>query len=94
MSDTDQPQGPIDPRPPARWTGAAVALVVIGLLILIPSGLCTSAFGVAGLLGALGSSGGDISLLPMALIVGGPFVVLGALLVRTGLRERRRGRPN
>jgi len=89
MSDVHQSQGPADPKPPARWTGAAVALLVIGLLILIPSGLCTSAFGVAGLLGAFGSSG-DISLLPMALIVGGPFVLLGALLVRAGLRQRQR----
>lgn len=90
MSDVHQPQGPADPKPPARWTGAAIALVVIGLLILVPSGLCTSAFGIAGLMGMFESSSGDASLLPMALIVGGPFVVLGALLVRTGLRERHR----
>ncbi len=90
MSDVHQPQGPADPKPPARWTGAAVAFVVIGLLILIPSGLCTGVFGIAGLVGGLTSSGADMSLLAMALIVGGPFVALGALLVRTGLRERNR----
>jgi membrane protein implicated in regulation of membrane protease activity len=90
MSDVYQPQGPADPKPPARWTGAAVALLIIGLLILIPSGLCTSAFGIAALAGGFGSSGVDMSLLAMALIVGGPFVVLGALLVRTGLRKRDR----
>jgi hypothetical protein len=90
MSDVHQPQGPTDPKPPARWTGAAVTLVIIGLLILVPSGLCTGVFGIAGLVGSFGSSGGGMGLLAMALIVGGPFVVLGALLVRTGLRERNR----
>lgn len=91
MSDVHQPQDPADPKPPARWTGAAIALVVIGLLILIPSGLCTSLFGIGALLGG-GSSGLDMSFLAMALIVGGPFILLGALLVRTGLRERNRHR--
>ncbi len=90
MSDVHQPHGPADPKPPARWTGAAVALVTIGLLILIPSGLCTSAFGIAALMGSLGPSGADMSILAMALIVGGPFVALGALLVRAGLRQRHR----
>ena len=60
MSDVSQPQGPADPKPPARWTGAAVALVFFGLLILIPSGLCTSLFGIGALLGG-GSSGVDMT---------------------------------
>ena len=33
-------------QPPRRhWTAGAVALVVIGLLILVPSGLCTAVIG-------------------------------------------------
>lgn len=89
MPDIHEPQGPADPNPPRRWTGSAIVLVVIGLLILVPSGLCTSVFG----LGALfdGGSGYGGFVLGMALVVGGPFIVLGALLVRTGLRERHRG---
>ena len=86
MSDVHQPKGPADPNPQPRWTGGAIALVLIGLLILIPSGLCTAVFG----LGDLMDSGGPFMLI-IALVVGGPFVVLGALLIRTGLRERRQG---
>jgi len=88
MPDVHQPQGPADPKPAPRWTGTAIALVVIGLLILIPSGLCTGVFG----LGALfdGVNADTSGFLETALIVGGPFIVLGALLVRTGLRERHR----
>lgn len=78
-----------DPKPAGRWTGSAIVLVVIGLLILIPSGLCTGVFGI----GALIDGGGGYSgfVLGMALVIGGPFILLGALLVRTGLRERHRG---
>jgi len=88
MSD---PQTPPSPQPAPKWTGSAIALVVIGLLILIPSGLCTSVFGLAGLFDSSGYGGYDGFMLGMALIVGGPFIILGALLIRTGLRERRRG---
>lgn len=87
MSDRHQEVQKQKPRP--RWTGAAIALVSIGLLMLIPSGLCT---GIIGLSALFDSSGGyDSGLLRIALLIGGPFVVLGALLVRTGLRERHRG---
>ena len=81
---TPPPTGP-------RWTGAAIALFSIGLLILIPSGLCTGAFGIGALVDTLSSNGSDSGILIMALIVGGPFILLGALLMRTGLRERWRG---
>jgi hypothetical protein len=87
MSDT--PQTPVPPRP--RWTGAAITLFAIGLLILIPSGLCTGVFGIGAIVGSFSSNGFDYGIVIMALIVGGPFMLLGALLMRTGLRERRRG---
>ena len=91
MSDVHQPQGPADPKPPARWTGAAIGLVTIGLLILVPSGLCTGVMGLSALLDSGGGGGLNGFILVMALVIGGPFVVLGALLLRTGLRERNRG---
>ena len=33
-------QTALEPDKP-RWTGASIALLVIGLLILVPAGLCT-----------------------------------------------------
>ena len=74
----------------SRWTGAAIALVVIGLLILIPSGLCTGIFGIGALFDLTAAQGYAGILLIGALVLGGPFIVLGALLIRTGLRERHR----
>lgn len=81
-----EPMMPPTPPPQPRWTGSAIALVLIGFLILIPSGLCTAVFGLGDLMG----SGGGYMLV-LALIVGGPFVVLGIALIRSGLRERRQG---
>jgi hypothetical protein len=74
----------------SRWTGSAFALVVIGLLILIPSGLCTGVFGVGALLDLGSGQGYEVVMLVGALVIGGPFIILGTLLLRTGLRERRR----
>ncbi len=83
-----------DAQPPRGWTGAAIALVVIGLVVLIPSGLCTAVLGGGALLSSIGQGDGPFTeavvFAAMALVIGGPFVVLGALLIRTGLRERHR----
>jgi hypothetical protein len=71
---------------------SGIALLAIGLVILIPSGLCTGIFGGGALLDAImypGSGGDSASILGMALVFGGPFVVLGAFLVRLGVRRLR-----
>ena len=62
---------------------AGVAMVVVGLLIFIPSGLCTG-FGVFGAV-----AGAGFQILPLVLGIGAPFVIGGALLVRAGLRRLR-----
>jgi hypothetical protein len=38
---------PDDKQPQAHWTAGSVALIVIGLVILIPSGLCTTVIGIS-----------------------------------------------
>jgi hypothetical protein len=71
---------------------SGIALLAVGLLILIPSGLCTGIFGGGALLDAImypGNGGDSASMLGMALIIGGPFVILGAVLVRFGIRRLR-----
>jgi hypothetical protein len=60
-------------RPGAVGT---VALLVVGLLILVPSGLCTTVF--------LGNGFGL-----MALVIGGPFVIFGGWLVWSGIKRIR-----
>ena len=72
-------------------TLSGVAFLVIGLIILVPSGLCTALFGGGALVEMLANPGNSdaLSILPMALIFGGPFVVLGGFLVRAGIRNLR-----
>jgi len=96
MSQQMPPQGT---RP--RWTGASVALIVIGLLILIPSGLCTglallsmigSVAGFTGLgLSPIGAANAFFGSLTIILIFGGVPMALGAMLMYSGLKARRRG---
>lgn len=75
-----------DPPPQRlRWTGGAIALVVIGFVILIPSGLCTAIVGVPSLARATGET--FVTLLG-ALVFGGPFIALGIGFIVTGFRSR------
>ena len=71
------------PRPRVSIAGT-VALFVIGLLVLVPSGLCTGIMGGGALLAMITdpkNAGDSIGILLMALIVGGPFVVGGGAMV-------------
>jgi hypothetical protein len=65
-------------------TGLGVALMVIGLLILVPSGLCTGLFGLMGLIS------GDLEALGFAIVYGIVPVLVGAGLVWAGLKLRQR----
>ncbi len=73
---------------PGRMAGG-MALIVIGLLILVPSGLCTAFFGGMSILEMFSDSTG-LDVLPEAIMVGGPFIVIGGLLFYVGRRMRRR----
>ena len=84
---------PDPPRTPAGSVAGAIAMVVIGLVIFIPSGLCTSVLGGGALVQMFirpGSSEG-IAVLTMALATGGPFVGGGFALIWYGVK-RLRGR--
>ena len=78
------------PEPPPRRRGAAaIALIVVGLLILIPSGLCTSVFVIMGLVSSFSVPGDSASSFLEALVFGGPFIAFGTALLVLGLRGRR-----
>lgn len=79
-----------EPAKPKK-TASGIAFLIIGLIILVPSGLCTGLFGGAALLAMITHPGnGDaLGLLPMAIIFGGPFVALGGFLVWQGIRNLR-----
>lgn len=81
-----------DPVPQQQgWGCTALALFVIGLLILVPSGLCTGVFGIGILLDSTRLDETLPSLI-MVLFVGGPAIVVGGLLVWAGWRMRKLGK--
>jgi hypothetical protein len=81
-----------EPEKSLRWTATGVAFFVIGLLILVPSGLCAT----SALLFFLGSLFSRVSqseqlgITLFVMIVAAPFILLGIGFMRTGLKERRR----
>ena len=77
-----------DPAPGPRKPSVAgtIVILVLGLLILVPSGLCTGTF----IFMPLMESGGDTGFAGLALLIGGPFVVVGGALVLWGVRRLRR----
>jgi len=82
-----EPQHQEQQPSPGRMAGG-LALIVIGLLILIPSGLCTALFGGASIFEML-RGGSGLNVLPEALMVGGPFILIGFVLFRVGVTLRR-----
>jgi hypothetical protein len=82
------------PGPERRGGGfGAIALLILGLLILIPSGLCTGIMTIYPLLSALrGPNGGPIptDFIGLALTIGLPFVLIGGLLTWLGIKRMRR----
>lgn len=78
-----------DPPKRLRWTAGAIALLVLGLLILIPSGLCTAAMGVLSI-ASLGSGNDEWGAILPPMIIGLPFIALGAGLIWLARRLRRK----
>ena len=87
MSQPDEPKH----RSGGRILGA-IALIVLGLLFLVPSGLCTSFFGYMAIMGAVSGQAAkqDVSSVVSVLLVGLPFIAIGAALVLFGIRLMRR----
>ena len=84
---TTEPERP-EPGSRLRWTAGAIALLVIGLVILIPSGLCTSIALVA--FATTGSNMAErLHAVLSVLSIGGPFILVGFVLFWLGLRARK-----
>ena len=78
---------------PARRPSLAgtIALLVIGLLILIPSGLCTGFFTLYPIVQAIiERSAVSNDIFGLALAIGGPFILLGGFMVWRGVKRLRR----
>jgi hypothetical protein len=86
------PEGPVNPKKKGNLTGAGIALVVIGLLILVPSGLCTGAFGIMAVATAVSENNGNdvLQILTEALSFGFIPILLGSVLLWAGLQQRKK----
>jgi len=82
-----------EPGAKRRYNAAGTAaLLTIGLLFLVPSGLCTGILGGGALLDAFvhpENVSDSVSMIVMVAIVGGPFVALGGVLVWLAIRRMR-----
>lgn len=81
---------PSAPRGALHWTALAITVFVIGLLILVPSGLCTGIFGIGMAVDAFNGDGFDSGILVEILLIGGIPMAIGYGLVRAGLSLRKR----
>ncbi len=88
-----------EPEKPKR-TASGIALLVIGLLIFVPSGLCTgimagnAVFMTIDMLGRPDRTFSPWLLLqgiPSVLLIGAPFIIAGFFIIRAGLRRLRGG---
>jgi hypothetical protein len=78
-------------------TAGVAALIVIGLLLLIPSGLCTAVLGGGAIWETLSdpSNASDLlNTLPMVVIVAGPFLLGGGAMLIVGIRRARANARN
>ncbi len=92
MSDPPVTPPPAIARRQPHWTALAITLLVIGLLIAIPSGLCTGVFGVGAIYDMMTSSSSEgANILMMALMVGGIPLVVGIGLVAVAFSLRKNG---
>jgi hypothetical protein len=85
-----QPEPSARPRQSAAGTAA---LLIIGLVVLLPSGLCTGIFGGGALIDGLlhpENIRDSLSILVMATVFGGPFVAIGGVMVWFGVKRLRR----
>ncbi|MBV9421144.1 MAG: hypothetical protein JO348_15350 [Alphaproteobacteria bacterium] len=88
---------PEQPPPPANTLAGTIVLIVLGLLVLVPSGLCTGVM-VGGAVWSMfdsPSSGGEaLSIVLPAIILGGPFIVGGFAMLWTGIKRIRARRQS
>jgi len=77
------------PPPPKPSLGTAIALIVVGLVIFVPSGLCTGFLVLAPLVASLSNprAASESSMAAVALFVGGPFVIGGGVLLWVGFKN-------
>ena len=63
---------------PGWRRGCGLTIMILGILLTSVSGLCTAGMTISDL--SSGGGGGDVNLSGIQYIVGGPFILVGALM--------------
>ena len=78
---------------PPRKLGRGFAMICAGLLILVPSGLCTGFFSISSLVDMMSANRSeanyDTGIFWLSLMIGGPPILAGIALVYFGMRLNR-----
>jgi uncharacterized membrane protein YjjB (DUF3815 family) len=82
---------PPEPSGPRQWTAGACAFVVLGLLILVPSGLCTGTFSYMTILEIVEGKDVAVALSDgfFVLAISGSFLAGAVFLIRHGFKQRK-----
>ncbi len=85
--------GPVTEEPPLASPSSGrrifgIIVMLLGIAMTVISGLCTTVFMVNDMTSS-GGGGGDINLSGIEFIIGGPFILVGALLWWGGARLKR-----
>ena len=88
MSELNTP--PVPPLSPPTTIRRVIGIIImlLGIGMTVVSGLCTTAFMIGDLTGNTG--GGELNLSGVEFIVGGPFILVGAVMWWGGARLKRR----
>ena len=85
------PSSPAPPTPPTARRIIGIIIMLIGIGMTVVSGLCTTAFMIGDM---TGNGGGEIDLSGVEFIIGGPFILIGALMWWGGARLKRLPPPS
>ena len=90
VAPSPSPPAPTPPPPYGAKRVIGIIIMLLGIALTAVSGLCTTVFMVSDM---AGNGGGEINLSGVEFIIGGPFILIGALMWWGGARLKRRPPP-
>ena len=76
---SEGPPGPVPVLAPTWKRGCGLTIMILGIILTAFSGLCTAGMTISDISSG-GGGGGDVNLSGVQYVVGGPFILIGALM--------------
>jgi hypothetical protein len=86
------PAGDVPVLAPTWKRGCGLTIMILGIMLTAFSGLCTAGMTISDISSG-GGGGGDLNLSGVQYVVGGPFILIGALMWWGG-RALSKAKPN